>query len=67
MSIDKAVGRLRVDELMPGVSLEDVEANTGFEPDVGPEIATVRAPSGEELRVLREEVDPAGVYLGGGE
>ncbi len=67
MSIDKAVGRLRVEELMPGVSLDDVQANTGFEPGVGPDIATVRAPSGEELRVLREEVDPAGVYLGGGD
>ncbi len=64
MSIDKAVGRLRVDKFMPGVSLDDVRSNTGFAPLVTGGITTVEAPPPDELRILREEVDPAGVYLG---
>ena len=67
MSIEKATGRLKVDKLMPGVSLQQVRANTGFEPLVAPEVLPVAPPSEQELRILREEVDPHGVYLKGGE
>ena len=63
MSIDKPAGRLRVDKLMPGVTLDDVLANTGFEPLVAAEIATVEPPEDSDLRLLREEVDPGDVYL----
>ena len=63
MSIDKSVGMLRVGKLMPGVSLEQVRRNTGFDPLVVSEVATVDPPSERELRLLREEVDPTGVYL----
>ena len=67
MSIDKSQGRLRVDKLMPGVSLDQVRENTIFEPLVAPEVVTVNPPTDEELRVLRDQVDPDGVYLKGGE
>ena len=63
MSIDKSVGRLRVEKLMPGVSLEQVMDNTGFEPSVASPLATVAKPNDDELRILREEVDPQGVYV----
>ena len=67
MSIDKSVGRLRVDKLMPGVSLERVQENTGFDPLVADEVVGVRQPTERELRILREEVDPTGVYIKTGE
>ena len=67
MSIDKEHGRLRVDKLMPGVPLEDVRANLGFEPLVADKVVDVDPPSPQELRVLREEVDPHGQYVKGGE
>jgi glutaconate CoA-transferase subunit B len=67
MAIDKAEGRLRVDKLMPGVPLEQVRRNTGFKPLVSPEVATVEPPTAKELRILREEVDPKGMYLKGRE
>jgi glutaconate CoA-transferase subunit B len=67
MSIDKAVGRLRLDKLMPGVSLERLRENTGFEPILPPDTVAVDPPSERELRLLREEVDPHNVYLKGGE
>ena len=63
--IDKSKGRLRVERLMPGVSLDDVLRNTGFEPLFDDAIATVEGPGETELRTLREEVDPGRVYLKG--
>ena len=63
MAIDKAQGVLRVIKLMPGVSLEQVRENTGFEPLVTAEVVTVDPPSERELRILREEVDPNSMYL----
>ena len=67
MSIDKSEGRLRVDKLMPGVTLEQVRENTSFELLVVPEITTVDPPTEHDLSVLRDQVDPEGVYLSGGE
>ena len=65
MAIDKAQGVLGVVKLMPGVSMDRVRENTGFEPLVAPEVVTVDPPADGELRILREEVDPQGVYLRG--
>ena len=63
MAIDKAQGVLSVVKLMPGVSMDQVRENTGFEPLVPSEVGTVEAPSERELRILRDEVDPGGAYL----
>ncbi len=51
--------RMRLASLHPGVSVEDVRANTGFE-IVMPagEIPVTAAPTADELRILRTEVDP---------
>ena len=51
--------------LHPGVSLEDVLANTGFPLQLPDEIASTPLPTAEELRLLRHEIDPKSVYLGG--
>jgi glutaconate CoA-transferase subunit B len=40
-----------------------VRANLGWEPKVAAEIATTAAPSDEELRLLREELDPKRLYI----
>jgi glutaconate CoA-transferase subunit B len=63
MSIDKAEGRLRLAKLMPGVSLEQVRQNIGFDILVTSPPSSIAPPSSRELRLLREEVDPNGVYL----
>ena len=63
MSIDKSVGRLRVDKLMPDVSLDVVRENTGFDPLVAQKVVPADPPTDRELRILREEVDPDRVYL----
>ena len=66
MDIDKSEGRLRTTKLMPGVSHDDVLENTGFDPTPRGEPGQVAPPTPDELRLLREEVDPGGVYLKNG-
>ncbi|MBI1894182.1 MAG: glutaconate CoA-transferase, partial [Candidatus Rokubacteria bacterium] len=63
LEIDPATGQLRIARLMPGVQVEQVRENTGFELGVATPLCVVEPPNGEQLRVLREEVDPDGVYL----
>jgi glutaconate CoA-transferase subunit B len=55
-------GEMRLESLHPGVSLEHVRETVGWEPKVGPMLATTPAPSDDELRLIREELDPEGAY-----
>ena len=62
---DSESGRMRLRSLHPGVSLRRVQAKTGFElllPE-GDNIPETAAPTEEELRLLREEIDPLGVRV----
>ena len=53
--------RMRVRSVHPGVTLDEVRAATGFELAVADDVSETRAPSGEELRLIREVLDPAGL------
>lgn len=55
-----ADGRVRVKSIHPGVDPQEVIDNTGFAIDVTGVPAT-RTPSDEELRLIREEIDPRGL------
>lgn len=50
--------------LHPGTSFEEVAANTGFPLQRRDNLPSTPLPSAEELRLLREEIDPKSVYLG---
>lgn len=55
-------GTMRVVSLHPGVTFAKVQDQTGFElPDPGPEVAVTAAPTEEELHVIRNVIDPAGM------
>ena len=47
----------------PGVRLEDVVGNTGFPLAISGTVPETPLPTPEELRLLREEIDPKLVYL----
>jgi len=64
MSIDKATGKLQVVKLMPGITLERVRENTGFNVGAAPAVVPVELPSAKELNILRRDVDPEREYLG---
>ncbi|MFD9905542.1 CoA-transferase subunit beta [Streptomyces sp. NPDC059063] len=52
---------LRLVSLHPGVTLADVRAATSFEPAVAPGLSPTREPTADELRLIREVVDPTGL------
>src|SRR2546422_5920788 len=49
--------------LHPMVGLKEVLEKTGFPLQVPTEVPATPIPSAEEVRLLREEIDPKGVYL----
>jgi glutaconate CoA-transferase, subunit B len=58
--------RMEVLSLHPGVSLEQIQANTSFVLGVREPLQTTQPPTDEELRLLREEVDPFRYIIGRG-
>ncbi|MGA5204858.1 CoA-transferase subunit beta [Streptomyces variegatus] len=55
---------MRLASLHPGASVEQVREATGFELTVPDEVPPTREPTGEELRLIREVVDPSGARAG---
>jgi glutaconate CoA-transferase subunit B len=55
-------GEMRLDSLHPGATLDEIRATIGWEPRIASSLATTPAPSPEELRLIREELDPGGAY-----
>ncbi|MEW6230816.1 MAG: CoA-transferase [Chloroflexota bacterium] len=51
-------GRLRLVTYHPGVTLESIQAKTGFPLAIAPDLKETPAPTAEELRLLRQELDP---------
>jgi acyl CoA:acetate/3-ketoacid CoA transferase beta subunit len=51
---------MRLVSLHPGASVEEVRAATAFEPAVPEDVPFTRDPTAEELRLIREVLDPAG-------
>ncbi|MEV4945877.1 CoA-transferase [Streptomyces sp. NPDC053755] len=52
---------MRLASVHPGVSVEQVRAATGFALVIGEEVPYTREPTAEELRLIREVIDPAGL------
>jgi glutaconate CoA-transferase subunit B len=56
-------GEMVLASLHPGVTLADARAASGWALASGDDPPTTPPPTGEELRLLREELDPEGAYL----
>ncbi|CAL9418274.1 CoA-transferase subunit beta [Streptomyces sp. enrichment culture] len=54
---------MRLASLHPGVTLGQVREATGFELTVPDEVPASRAPTAEELRLIRQVLDPAGARV----
>ncbi|MFE5716200.1 CoA-transferase subunit beta [Streptomyces sp. NPDC056501] len=52
---------MRLRSLHPGVTVEQVAAATGFGLTVPEDVPCTREPTAEELRLIREEIDPKGL------
>jgi acyl CoA:acetate/3-ketoacid CoA transferase beta subunit len=53
--------RMRLLTYHPGSSIEQVRAHTGFELEIAPGAGQTPEPTAEEIRILREEIDPLGI------
>ncbi len=51
---------MRLRSLHPGVSVDQVVENTGFELAIADDVPHTRLPSAEELALIRNEIDPKG-------
>jgi glutaconate CoA-transferase subunit B len=48
--------------LHPGATVEDARANVGWDLLVADDLPVTQPPTAEELRIIREELDPQGMY-----
>jgi glutaconate CoA-transferase subunit B len=55
---------MRLRSVHPGRTVAQVQAQTGFELAVEANVPSTPAPTREELRILREEIDTTGVLQG---
>jgi len=58
---DFASGHMRLTSYHPGTSIERIQSKTGFELEIAPSIQETPPPTAEEIRLLREEIDPLGI------
>jgi len=61
---DEETGEMVLTRLYPGVTVDEVKANVGWPLRVQDHLEQVSPPSQEELRLLREVLDPKRLYLG---
>ncbi|MCB9438267.1 MAG: hypothetical protein H6673_14925 [Anaerolineales bacterium] len=54
-------GRMRLTSYHPEVDIQRIQAKTGFELEIAPDVHETPPPTAEEVRLLREEIDPLGV------
>jgi glutaconate CoA-transferase, subunit B len=58
---DEPTSRMRLVSFHPGVSIDKIRSHTGFEIEISPDVQETPPPSDEELRLLREVIDPLGI------
>ena len=56
-------GEMVLTSLHPDCCVEQVRENIGWEVRVAADLKTTGEPMAEELRIIREELDPAHLYI----
>jgi glutaconate CoA-transferase subunit B len=49
--------------LHPGKTVEEAKVNTGWDLKIAAQVRVTELVTENELRILREELDPTGIYL----
>jgi glutaconate CoA-transferase subunit B len=55
--------RMRLIQTFPGETVQSIQDATGFELLVAPNVTEFAAPTVEEIRLIREVVDPDGIFV----
>ncbi len=61
---DPVSKRMRLESVHPGTTVEDVLAHMSFEPLVPDDLPVTAPPTAEQVRLIREEIDPERMYSG---
>jgi acyl CoA:acetate/3-ketoacid CoA transferase beta subunit len=64
---DQDTGEMVLTSVHPGVTAGEVQANVSWPLKVAPDLGITEPPTAEELRLIRQELDPGGAYTGGSE
>ena len=67
LDFEEKTKRMRLIGLLPGVPLDEVVRNTGFELLIKEDFKQLPQPTDEELKILREKVDPFSIVLSRGD
>jgi glutaconate CoA-transferase subunit B len=62
LNFDNPEREMQLSELYPGVTLQDVQAEVGWPLRLAATIGKTAPPTNEEIRLIRDEVDPQGMY-----
>jgi len=58
---DEGTGEMTLLTLHPGVTIDQVRENTGWDPRLADDLGETSVPTDKELRIIRTELDPDGV------
>lgn len=61
---DPVSKRMRIESIHPDSNLDDVISNMNFQPIVPDDLPITNPPTPEQVRLIREEIDPKGNYAG---
>lgn len=64
LRFDPYTGEMFLSSVHPGVTVAEVQAQVAWPLEVADDLATTEPPTDEELRLIREELDPDGAYTG---
>jgi glutaconate CoA-transferase subunit B len=64
---DRETSEMVLSSVHPGVTVEEVQAGVGWPLKVADDLQETDPPTAEELRLIREELDPDGAYTSKGE
>lgn len=62
LGFDATTRRMKLISVHPDVSHEDLRASTGFALEIPPNIPVTAPPTDEEIRLIREKLDPRRLY-----
>jgi glutaconate CoA-transferase subunit B len=64
LGFDPDSRRMRLVSIHPGTTREEVLANMNFQPVLPDDLPITEPPTAEQIRLIREEIDPDGMYAG---
>jgi len=64
LGFDEETKWMKIEKIHPGISIAQVQENTGFELIVPEDVSETEEPTAEELRLLREVIDPERRIIG---